>query len=194
MRCSRASAGSGRWASDKVWLYDFRDALPPGTRCSVKVRSDWKPASADPARPASALTGVTEFAFNTGGPAVVSSTPYDGAQVEEDQYFLLRLSGPAVESSVLANARCEVDGIGERIGVRVIAGNERDELLKGTGILPQILSDPGADMPAVSRSRSPGLIRAGRTPRFPRQLPPPTQSRPHRPSPGAFVGRFLPAR
>ena len=37
-------AGSGRWASDRVWLYDFREPLGPGTRCTATVRSDWKPA------------------------------------------------------------------------------------------------------------------------------------------------------
>jgi hypothetical protein len=36
-------AGSGRWANDRVWLYDFREALPPGARCSLKARADWKP-------------------------------------------------------------------------------------------------------------------------------------------------------
>ena len=92
-----APAGSGRWANDRVWLYDFRDALPPGTRCTLNARSDWKPI-------AGALTGTTEFAFNTGGPSVLSSQPYDGATIAEDQYFMLRLSGAAVESSVLANA------------------------------------------------------------------------------------------
>jgi len=127
-------AGSGRWANDKVWLYDFREALPPGTRCTLKVKADWKPSSGDASKPAATLTGTTEFAFNTGGPAIVSSTPYEGAQVEEQPYFLLRLNGPAVESSVLANARCEVDGIGERIGVQVITGAPRDELLKARRI------------------------------------------------------------
>jgi len=126
-----APAGSGRWANDRVWLYDFRDALPPGTRCTLKARPDWKPvAGGDSSKPAGALTGTTEFTFNTGGPSVVSSQPYDGATIAEDQYFMLRLSGAAVESSVLANAWCEVEGIGERIGVRVIAGDARTELLK----------------------------------------------------------------
>ncbi|MEO8836745.1 MAG: hypothetical protein ABI364_08400, partial [Caldimonas sp.] len=40
-------AGAGRWSSDREWLYDFREALPPGTRCVARVRADWKP----PARP-----------------------------------------------------------------------------------------------------------------------------------------------
>ncbi len=121
-------AGSGRWANDKVWLYDFREPLPPGTRCTLKAKSDWKPL-------AGTLTGIPDYSFNTGGPAIVSNQPFDGAQIEEEQYFLLRLSGAAVESSVLANAWCEVDGIGERIGVRVIGGTARDELLKARRIV-----------------------------------------------------------
>jgi len=124
LSCQGATpAGSGRWANDKVWLYDFREPLPPGTRCTLKARSDWKPL-------AGTLAGTTEYSFNTGGPAIVSNQPHDGAQVEEEQYFLLRLSGAAVESTVLANAWCEVDGIGERIGLRVIGGAPREELLK----------------------------------------------------------------
>ena len=97
LSCQGATpAGSGRWANDKVWLYDFREPLPPGTRCTLKAKSDWKPL-------AGALTSITEYSFNTGGPAIVSNQPFDGAQVEEEQFFLLRLSGAAVESSVLAN-------------------------------------------------------------------------------------------
>ncbi|HKX44998.1 MAG TPA: MG2 domain-containing protein, partial [Burkholderiaceae bacterium] len=120
--------GSGRWATDKVWLYDFREPLPPGTRCTLKLKADWKPAEGT--RGTGPLTGTTEYAFNTGGPAIVSPQPYEGAQIEEEQYFLLRLSGPAVESTVLANAWCEVDGVGERLPVRAITGAARDELLK----------------------------------------------------------------
>ena len=33
-------AGAGRWANDRVWLYDFREALAPGTRCTLKARAD----------------------------------------------------------------------------------------------------------------------------------------------------------
>src|SRR5206468_3791231 len=99
----------------------------PGTRCTLRARADWKPLNGS-------LTGATEYAFNTGGPAIVSTQPYDGAQIEEDPYFLLRLNGPAVEASVRANAWCEVEGIGERIGVQVIVGDARAQLLKARRI------------------------------------------------------------
>ncbi len=116
-------AGAGRWASDRVWVYDFKTALVPGTRCTLSARADWKPGGG-------ALTGRQDFSFSTGGPAVVSIQPQDGATIDEDQHFLLRLSGAAVGSSVAANVWCEVQGIGERLAVRVVAGKDRDALLK----------------------------------------------------------------
>jgi uncharacterized protein YfaS (alpha-2-macroglobulin family) len=119
--------GAGRWANDRVWLYDFSEALGPGTRCTLKARSDWKPSSG-------ALTGATDYSFTTGGPAVISMQPYDGGQIEEDQYFLLRLNGAAVPATVLANAWCEVEGIGERLPVRLIDGEPRAQLLKARNI------------------------------------------------------------
>ena len=124
-------AGAGRWANDRIWLYDFREALPPGTRCTLKARAEWKPiAAADPSKGGGLLTGTTEFSFNTGGPAVVSIQPSEGSVIEEDQHFLLRLNGAAVEATVLANSWCEVEGIGERLPVRVVGGAVREALLK----------------------------------------------------------------
>ncbi|MBC7993316.1 MAG: alpha-2-macroglobulin [Rhizobacter sp.] len=124
-----APKGNGRWANDRVWLYDFDEALPPGTRCTVAARSEWKPLTGS-------LTGTTQFNFNTGGPAVISTLPY-GGQIEEDQHFLLRLNGPAVEATVLANAACEIEGIGERVPVRVVTGTVRDEVLKARRLQKQ---------------------------------------------------------
>lgn len=121
--------GNGRWANDRVWLYDFDEALPPGTRCAVTARAEWKPL-------AGSLSGNTQFNFNTGGPAVVSTMPY-GGQIEEDQHFLLRLNGPAVEATVLANASCEIEGIGERVPVRVVVGAARDAVLKARRLQKQ---------------------------------------------------------
>ncbi|MGZ5689413.1 MAG: MG2 domain-containing protein, partial [Caldimonas sp.] len=126
-----APAGAGRWASDRIWLYDFREPLPPGTRCTAKLRAGWKPAPAASAAAAAAtLGGPNAFSFSTGGPAIVSLQPGDGAEIEEDQHFLIRLNGPAVEANVIANAWCEVEGIGERLPLRLVGGELREQLLK----------------------------------------------------------------
>jgi len=128
-----APAGSGRWATDRQWLYDFRAPLPPGVSCQVQALADWKPALAA----AGALTGNARFAFETGGPAVLGMQPYGGAEIEEDQHFLLQLNGAAQDASVSANAWCEVEGIGERLPLKLVVGAARDELLKARGIDPK---------------------------------------------------------
>ncbi len=136
LRCEgTAPTGTGRWASDRVWLYDFKDALPPGTRCTLKARPEWKPN-------VGTLTGRSEFNFSTGGPAVVSMQPYDGGTIDEDQHFLLRLSGPAVETTVAANVWCEVQGIGERQPVRLVSGKARDDALKARRVEKQAAKEP----------------------------------------------------
>lgn len=124
LACEGATpAGAGRWANDRVWLYDFREALPPGTRCTLKPRAEWKPLNGT-------LTGTSEFRFGTGGPAIVTLQPYDGATIEEEQHFLLRLNGAAVAETVAVGAWCEVEGIGERVPVRIVTGAPRDALIK----------------------------------------------------------------
>ncbi|HET6599379.1 MAG TPA: hypothetical protein VFG60_05400, partial [Burkholderiaceae bacterium] len=128
-------SGAGRWANARIWLYDFREPLPPGTRCTLTLRPDWKPrVAAASAASAGIGRGATVYHFNTGGPAIVSVQPYEGGEIEEGQYFLLRLNGAAVERTVFEHAWCEVEGIGEKLGVRVIGGTERAQLLEARHI------------------------------------------------------------
>jgi len=135
-----SAAGAGRWSSDRVWLFDLREPLGPGARCEVAVRSDWKPAPAASAGASAAvatLTGASRFSFSTGGPAVLAIEPRaEGSIVEEDQHFVLRLNGAAVEASVVEHAWCEVEGIGERLPLRIVAGELRQRLLKARRIDP----------------------------------------------------------
>ena len=77
------------------------------------------------------LTGERQFSFSTGGPAIRSSQPYEGSdQISEDQAFLLTLDALPDEASVIENVSFSVQGIGERIGVRIIKGEEEKEILK----------------------------------------------------------------
>lgn len=118
-----APTGSGRWVDDRVWRHDFATPLPPGVRCQVLPQPGWKPL-------AGTLEGRTRFEFHTGGPAVVGTQPWSGAEIAEDQHFLLTLSGPAHAASVATHAWCEVEGLGDRLPLRVIEGAPREALLK----------------------------------------------------------------
>jgi uncharacterized protein YfaS (alpha-2-macroglobulin family) len=117
------SPGKGRWADGRNWVYDFEEDLPAGIRCTFKLNSGQKTLDGKP------LAGTSTFTFNTGGPSIQSSYPYDGwEQLDEDQAFLLRLDAAATEDSVRRNAWCVVDGLSERIPVEVITGDARTQL------------------------------------------------------------------
>ena len=130
------AAGTGRWINDRTWVYDFTADVGPGTRCSFAL----KPATR--ARDGGSIGGKSSFTFSTGGPAIVRNFPSarastgndgddeGGAGIDEEQVFVLVLNGPATPSSVVANAWCEVSGIGERVGARIVDGDDRKQLLK----------------------------------------------------------------
>src|SRR5262245_59222611 len=83
-------AGTGRWVDTSIWVYDFARDLPAGVRCSFKLRAGL--TSLD----GRTLSGATQFAFSTGGPALTSSQPSEGSDsIDEDQAFVLELDAPA---------------------------------------------------------------------------------------------------
>ena len=123
IRCSEK--GTARWSDASNWLYDFERDLPAGIQCEFNVKDGLKTLrGAD-------IAGQRQFQFSTGGPAILNSSPYQGDEsVSDDQIFVLELDSPATESSVLANVTFSVDRISERIGIRVVSGQERESILK----------------------------------------------------------------
>ena len=121
---AQASRGTGRWLSDKEWVFDFASELPPGVRCTVTPISSFKSASG------ARLTGATSYTFNSGGPFVQRLRPGTYQAIDEEQYFILQLNGPAMLASLREHVWCEADDLGERIPVRLIEGQQREALLK----------------------------------------------------------------
>jgi alpha-2-macroglobulin len=126
VRCSNpeASKGAGRWVTDRSWAYDFENDLPPGVSCTLQMKAGLQSAKGV------ALSGPSSYRFSTGGPYVQWLRPYEGASIDEEQYFVLRLSGEATLASVRAHIWCTSDSLGERVPVRLLEGKERAELLK----------------------------------------------------------------
>ncbi|MGH8219567.1 MAG: alpha-2-macroglobulin family protein [Steroidobacteraceae bacterium] len=118
------ATGKGRWADTRDWVYDFDADLHAGLRCRFMLKPGLKSLSGAP------VSGLGQFSFDTGGPAIASSLPRDGWQeLDENQVFLLRLDAHATQASIEANAYCAVDGLIERIPVRVLSGSERQAIL-----------------------------------------------------------------
>ncbi|KWT82914.1 alpha-2-macroglobulin family protein [Candidatus Magnetominusculus xianensis] len=116
--------GSARWIDTMNWAYDFDEDLPSGVSCTFTLKPSIKALSGTPVKEAS-------FQFTTGGPSVLVSEPSDGSiWLDEKQAFVLYLDGVPDESSIPEHVHCTVDGIRERIGVTLIQGNEKEEILK----------------------------------------------------------------
>ncbi|GAA4428079.1 alpha-2-macroglobulin family protein [Acidovorax lacteus] len=138
VQCSdaQASQGSGRWTSEREWVFDFANDLPPGVRCTVAARAGFQSPAGE------ALRGTTSFRFQTGGPFVRQILPGSWTPIEEEQFFLLQLNGPATAESVQANVWCTLQGVGERIPVRLIDGPQRKELLRAQGLEALAAKEP----------------------------------------------------
>lgn len=115
-------SGTARWADSLNWIYDFSRDLPAGVRCTFRLRDGLKSLTRKP------LTGQQEFSFSTGGPAIISYLPYE--RIEEDQAFVLFLDAEATEASVLEHVSFAVEGLPERIGIRLVSGDAREAILK----------------------------------------------------------------
>ena len=117
------NAGRGRWADARNWLYDFDRDLPAGVECSFKTKAGLKTF-------AGVEIASQTFRFSTGGPSIRGAWPDEGEErIDEAQVFMLALDAHADLATVRANAYCSVDGIGERLPLKVVEGKERERIL-----------------------------------------------------------------
>ncbi len=117
--------GKGRWVDGKIWSYDFERDMPAGIICEFNLKSDAKTLSGKK------IEGQRSFSFSTGGPAVIRSAPYQGNKyIDENQAFLLYLDAEPSEDTILKNVYCSIEGINEQVGIRLLKGSERDDVLK----------------------------------------------------------------
>ena len=117
--------GTGRWVDGRNWVFDFDRNLPAGIRCEFRLRDGLKTLAGN------SVGGPQQFVFSTGGPAILSSRPFEGSDsVDDEQIFLLELDSETVERSVLANTSFTVEKVPDRIGVRIVTGEPRDAILR----------------------------------------------------------------
>lgn len=114
--------GVGRWLDTRRWVFDFERDVPAGVRCRFETRPDLKALSGS-------NVATATFEFRTGGPQVQEVDPYDGSDtIEEEQAFVLFLDAAATSTSVERHVWLSVEGIRERIGVRVLEGDESAQI------------------------------------------------------------------
>ena len=115
--------GTGRWIDERNWVYDFDYDVPGALRCRFSPRGDVRTLAGEQ------IQALPEYAFHTGGPAIVDSRPRRGARIDERQVFLLALDAVAETNSIREHARCRIIESGTVVPVDVIRGGERTEIL-----------------------------------------------------------------
>jgi len=124
---SRSTAPPRCGALDRRAQLGVRPRAGGALRAALPVRAQAGIGALD-GRP---LGGERSFAFDTGGPGVLVSRPADSDEIDESQIFLLALDGTAEMASVADHVHCEVAGLSERIGVELVGGETREQLLAG---------------------------------------------------------------
>ncbi|MEY2925942.1 MAG: hypothetical protein RL367_419, partial [Pseudomonadota bacterium] len=124
----------GRWVDTQTFVYDFEKSLPGGITCEIALRDSLTTARGK------TVGGTSSFKIDTGGPRVRAMLPGEtawdddyGDTIEEDQVFLVSTNTPAVPRSIIQNAYCTVDGIGEKIPMQVLGDDVAGKLLADLG-------------------------------------------------------------
>ncbi len=124
--------GGGRWVDPRNWVYDFPRDLPSGIACRFELKPGLKDLEGR------GISGAKAFSFSTGGPAILRSWPGEGSEgIQADQAFVLLLDGEADEESFLKHVYFSVAGIGERVGITILSGEERAAILSTLGLQKQ---------------------------------------------------------
>ncbi|EQA37149.1 alpha-2-macroglobulin family protein [Leptospira inadai serovar Lyme str. 10] len=118
--------GEERWVTETDWVYEFDQPLPGGLVCKFTTSSLKSIAG-------NVLDEGKSFTFSTGGPGVSDLRPYQGSTIAEDQAFVLQLDAEPKPSDVTERIYFAVEGLGNRIPIRIIQGKDREAILNASG-------------------------------------------------------------
>jgi len=150
---AQASKGTGRWTSEREWVFDLQQDLPPGLRCTVQPVASFRSAKGQP------LTAQPVYRFTTGGPFVRQTFPGTWAPIEEEQFFVFGLSGDAAVATVQPRMWCQVEGVGEQVPIRLLTPAEKAPVLKALGLEAAVARKPLAYVAFACNRRLPAGAR-----------------------------------
>lgn len=148
--------GSGRWLDARRWVFEFVEIVAPGASCTAQTNPAFI-ATQD-----RKLSPDVSYAFNSGGPKLLSSRPYYYSNISEDQAVVMRFAAPVDPKELERLGGCAVDGVGEMIPLQVVEGARRTELL--TAVLYDY--DPANDSAADQVVQCARLLPAGADVKF----------------------------
>lgn len=123
--CDSGVAGKARWVDGRTWAVDFEPQLAAGVSCEFLPKTGLQDLAGQ------SITMRPSYRFNTGGPLAreVTTVQHTLRQIDEEAVFIIRATGDLDFLSLKENVWCEVDGISEKIPVRLLALAEKRLLL-----------------------------------------------------------------
>ncbi len=118
--------GEGRWQDTQTWTWRPNRALQAGEHCIFTVNAGLT------AKNGEAISGKQRFEFTGAAPRPWRIQPSAGAQIEEDQAFVIDGGSPLDPASLENNLWCEADGVGQRIPARPVSPAIRKEVIRQT--------------------------------------------------------------
>jgi alpha-2-macroglobulin len=112
------------WDDEFTWVHAFEKSLPAGLKCQFTARSKLQTLKGEAVRTKSVYT------FSTGGPRIIGSEPSADSIIEEHAAFILSLSAPVELNSVQANAYCSLEGVAEKVPLKILDGKDRQAILE----------------------------------------------------------------
>ena len=121
-------SGNGRWVDEQNWVYDFDYDVPGAVRCRFRLRDDVRTLAGG------TVQGSAEYAFDTGGPAILHSEPSDHRgfhrrNIDERQVFMLTLDAIADPATIRDHAHCRIGGTQTTLPVELVQDPERTAIL-----------------------------------------------------------------
>jgi uncharacterized protein YfaS (alpha-2-macroglobulin family) len=123
-RVKCATKGKGQWEDTRTWIYEIQGGMGGGERCSFEGNAEFK------SEKGGSWEGEKSFTAATTAPTVVKIDPRNGnGSIEEDQAFVLTLTGAVDPASLAKAAYFQVEGIPERIPTKLVPPAMREKVL-----------------------------------------------------------------
>lgn len=113
---------STQWADSKAWTLMFDEPLASGTNCVFETKDDVLDL-------AKSKLKKSRYTFGTGGPRVLAIHPANDNVIENDQYFIVQFDGDINPDTFMKLAFFEVQGINEKVKVKIVTGSERASVI-----------------------------------------------------------------
>lgn len=115
--------GAGKWPDNRTWQYDFASAISVPHRCLIRSNPDFRDLNGESIE-------ESQYTFTTGNLNVRARPWSSSRHISEDQRFILTFNGTVPDAQLAQHGYCAVEGIGERLPLKVLAASEAEPYLE----------------------------------------------------------------